>query len=71
MVWLAALIGATIGTMVTILCNQMLFMHGTLRIDHSNPDKDVYRFEINDLDGIRRKKRITLKIDHNADLSHK
>lgn len=71
MEWLAGIIGATIGTIVTIIFNEMIFTHGTLRIDHSNPDKDLYRFEIKDLDGIRRKKRITLKIDHNADLSQK
>lgn len=42
---------------------------GTLRIDHSNPEKDIYRFEIDDLDSIARKKRIVLNIDHNAVLS--
>ena len=44
---------------------------GTLKIDHSNPDKDVYLIEINDLDDLDNKKRITLKMDHNADLSQK
>lgn len=44
---------------------------GTLRIDHSNPEKDVYRFELNDLDRLRNKKYIRIKIDHNADLSQK
>lgn len=42
---------------------------GTLRIDHSNPKKDVYRFEIDDLDALSKKKRIVLKVDNNADLS--
>lgn len=44
---------------------------GTLRIDHSNPDKDVYRFEINDLDSLNKKKHIVLTIDHHADLSQR
>ena len=39
---------------------------GTLRIDHSNPDKDTYRFEVNDLDNLSKKKRIVLKVDNNA-----
>ena len=44
---------------------------GTLKIDHSNPDKDVYRFEIDDLDALSTKKKITLKVDNKADLSRK
>lgn len=44
---------------------------GTLRIDHSNPKKDLYRFEINNLDNLKNKKRVVLRIDHHADLSQK
>lgn len=44
---------------------------GILKIDHSNPEKDVYRFELNDLDQLRNKKHIRIKIDHDADLSQK
>lgn len=44
---------------------------GTLRIDHSNPEKDVYRFDINDFDSLSKKKRIVLLVDNNADLSQK
>ena len=44
--------------------------HGILRIDRSNPEKDVYRFDIDgDLSKLHTKKKITLKIDSNADLS--
>lgn len=42
---------------------------GTLMIDHSNPEKDVYRFYINYIDKLGSKKRIVLKVDNNADLS--
>ena len=42
---------------------------GTLKIDHSNPEKDLYRFEIDDLDKLSSKKRIILSIDNKADLS--
>ena len=43
---------------------------GTLRIDHSNPEKDIYRMEFeDDLDKLGKKKRVILKIDNNADLS--
>lgn len=42
---------------------------GTLRIDHSNPEKDVYRIDIYDLDELSNKKEIILKVDNNAHLS--
>ena len=42
---------------------------GVLRIDHSNPEKDVYRFEIDDIDNLSKKKHVVLKIDNNAKLS--
>jgi hypothetical protein len=45
--------------------------HGTLRIDHSNPEKDIYRIEIDDLDELKKKRRAILYVDHHADLSQK
>lgn len=69
MVWVASIVGALIGSIVTLIFHRMFFTSGTLRIDHSNPEKDLYRFEINDLDSIDKKRRIVLKIDHNAQLS--
>lgn len=44
---------------------------GTIRIDHSNPEKDVYRLEVDDLESMDKKRTIVFKIDHNADLSQK
>ena len=44
---------------------------GTLKIDHSDPEKDIYRIDINNLDKLSKKKLIILKIDNNADLSQK
>lgn len=44
---------------------------GTLMIDHSDPEKDRYLFDLGDnLDKLSKKKRIILKVDNNADLSH-
>lgn len=42
---------------------------GTLRIDQISSDKDLYRFEIDDLDKLSAKQYIVLKVDPNADLS--
>lgn len=60
----------------SVLCNVLCIAYikrtyGTLRIDHSNPEKDVYRFDIDDLDSLSKKKRIILLVDNNATLSQK
>lgn len=45
------------------------FHSGTIRIDRTNPAKDVYRLEIDNLDSLSRKKFVTLKVDSHAKLS--
>lgn len=69
-VFISGAIGVIIGSITTSLFIRKK-TDGVLRIDHSDPDKDVYRFDVNDLDGLSRKKRIVLKVDNNADLSQK
>lgn len=62
----------TIAIMICAVCLIMIRSQrasGTLKIDHSNPEKDVYRFEIDDLSKLDNKSRIVLKIDHDAKLS--
>lgn len=44
---------------------------GTLKIDRSDPKKDRYQFEIPDLDILDKKTKISLRVDHDADLSQK
>lgn len=62
-------LGFIIGAVVmSIGCYSLL--SGVLRIDQINSDKDIYRFEIKDLDKMSKKKYILIKIDANADLSH-
>lgn len=72
MEYLFVLIGLLVGS---IISNIIFFIRyrtvGTLRIDHSDPVKDVYRIEIDDLDGLSKKKHVILKVDNNADLSQK
>ena len=72
MEYLLILIGLVVGSIVS---NIIFFIRyrtvGTLRIDHSDPVKDVYRIEIDDLDGLIKKKHVILKVDNNADLSQK
>lgn len=57
-----------------ILCETVALLRirktcGTLKIDQ-NTDKDLYRFEIDDLDALSKKKYVRLKVDNKADLSH-
>lgn len=64
------LLGVIVGLIVaSIFVWNLWTASGTLRVDHSNPEKDLYRFEIDDLDKLDKKKKIILKIDHHANLS--
>ena len=42
---------------------------GTLRIDQTNPETDIYRLDIDELDKLADRKRIVLKVDKHANLS--
>lgn len=64
------IVAALISSLTTIIVMHFRCGTGTLRIDHSNPKKDLYRFDIDDLDQLNKKKRLILTIDHNADLSY-
>lgn len=64
-------IGVIVGAIGYAICQRIFVAHGTLRIDHSNPEKDVYRFEIDDLEKLNKKAYVEFKIDHHADLSQK
>lgn len=66
--WFAFVVGLVAGIAVSVIFCRMTTKNGCLRIDHSNPNKDVFRLEV---DGIadRTTRRFVLKVDHNADLS--
>ena len=63
-------IGLVIGIIVTMI-GVMRLKVGTLRIDQFSSEKDLYRFEIDNLDELSHKKFILLNVDPNADLSQK
>lgn len=71
MEYLLITIGVVIGSLITNILYLIKRANGILQIDHSNPEKDVYRFKIDNLDSINNKSHIVLTIDHNADLSQK
>ena len=64
-IFIGAFLMAVIYTIVRVIQTSA----GTLLIDHSNPEKDVYRFQINDLDKLSKKREVRLRVDNNADLS--
>lgn len=61
--------GIVIGIVITVIFVKVRTVQGVLRIDCSDPEKDRYRFDIDNLDVLPKKKRIILKIDAKADLS--
>lgn len=64
---LGVILGAAISSIISMIKNRSI---GTLRIDHKDPEKDRYRFDIPNLDILDRKRRICLRVDNHADLSH-
>lgn len=63
--------GIIVGAIICVFWQHVTMGYGILRIDHSNPEKDVYRLEIDNLDQLNKKSRIHVKVDHHADLSQK
>ena len=69
LVWyiLAAFLGSVVVNIIYFKSTSF----GTLNIDDSNPEKDVYRIDIEHLDKIAKKKYIQLKVKTGVDLSQK
>lgn len=68
------LVSMLIGTVLTtIVLYRLVFKPvGTLRIDRSNPDKDVYRIDLGEnFERSVQKRIIALSVDNDADLSQK
>ena len=64
-------IGVLMGAIVTNIIHYRTTSMGTLSIDQSNPEKYIYRIELDKLDIVSKKKHIYLKVDPKADLSQK
>lgn len=62
------IVGFIAGIIFTLICCRKK-PAGTLRIDRSNPNKDIYRFDVGDLDKLVAKRRIVLDIDPNANFT--
>ena len=69
--WFSFIVGLILGLFLMFVFITHINVAGTLKIDHNNPEKDVYRFVIDDFNVLMKKKRIVLKVDDKADLSQK
>ena len=67
--WLMFIFGAIVGWLLACLFTLRLLV-GTLRIDHDNPKKDVYRFDVTDIDALAKRKYILLQVESNSHFSH-
>ena len=66
----AFIAGIIIGMLVAAFAT-IRMQAGTLKIDKSNPEKDVYLLEIDDLDNIDKKDFIILRVNDHASISQK
>ena len=63
--------GLIVGGVITSVIFIVKSGFGTFKIDRSNPEKDIYRLDIRDIDSISKKKHLIIKVDNKADLSQK
>ena len=60
-----------LGILTDQLIGKLQKAYGVLKIDRYHSDKELYRFEIDNLDELAKKKFIVLRVDNDADLSQK
>lgn len=60
-----------LGILTDHLIGKLQKAYGVLKIDRYHSDKELYRFEIDNLDELVKKKFIVLRVDNDADLSQK
>lgn len=60
--WLWLVLGTVVGSLVSSIYFLAQTGYGTLKIDQTNPVKDLYSLELGSLDDLPKKKRIVLKI---------
>lgn len=63
--------GVVLGLIISSLSRFACTNFGTLKIDCSDPDKDTYSIEIDDLDKLAKKSRVSLKVIKSATFSQK
>lgn len=59
------ILGGVLGWFISWIFYRMETAIGTLNIDETDPNKDLYTLDIGDLDSLSTKKRVVLKV-HNT-----
>ena len=62
-------VGVIVGLIVAVSFSRWR-PDGRLKIDRSNPEKDIYRIEIEDLDKLNKKSLVILKVINKCYISH-
>lgn len=68
---LCFIFGVFIGGLVANFIIRKSAAKAVFKIDHSDPETDRYRFDIDDFKDLDSSTYLLLKIDHNANLSQK
>lgn len=68
MVALYIFLGIIIGVIGTVIFYSLRTATGVLHIDHHDPEKDYHLFEIDNIEQLYKRRRIVLKVNHNASL---
>ena len=69
--WITLICGLIIGAVAATIFDRLRWGSGTLRIDRTNPDAPKYRFDIDNLASLGKRKKFLLIVDNKADLSDK
>lgn len=64
--WLLVMAGAVIGAAVANVIFYFRAGSGTLKIDHTDPERDYVRLELDTENLKKSTKKFILKVDHNA-----
>ena len=67
---ISCLIGVFIGVTVSSIIQHVESSYGTLHVDSSDPDKDIYRLDVHgELVELRKKKYVVLRVNKDVNLS--
>ena len=64
------ILGLIAGSIVATIIFYVRIPIGTLKIDRTNPEKDVFRIDIENLHEFKKRTKVLLIVDPNADLSN-
>ena len=64
MCWLCFGIGILLGAIISSFVMMLRSSRGTFLIDNSDPEKDVYKLNLGDLDEVSKKRLIVVRIEH-------